>query len=168
MERIIRIDDDEIDSSTVGKLQFRLSELLGEDPTLPIKLIINSYGGHAYAMLMIIELVQSSTAPIVGMFEERAFSAAFNILQFCTKRLARPHSFLCFHVPRANAMAEIMAGIPEGTLLDGPDFDIVVEQLSRKSGKGGKWLREFALQDKQLTANEALELGFIDEVEMVS
>lgn len=166
-ERIIRINDDEMHGGTVEMVRTSLERLLSENRTEPITLFLNSYGGAAWVLEEIVALVKKSSAPINGIVGERAFSAAFNILQYCHRRIARINSLLLFHVPRANTMGALW-GIEEGTLMDGPGFDEVLEQLSKRSGKDTAWLRFFAVEDRQLTAPEALELGFIDEIEAAS
>lgn len=138
--------------------------LLGNESKLPIELIIDCDGGSLRVASFIEDAIRFCDAPVHGIVTGAAFSAAFHILQACDRRLAYPKSTLMFHSSRINNLP-----------VNHPDFDEICQSSKVKNEKYYSLfaslsnqpittIREWSRLEKEFTAQEALELNFIDEI----
>lgn len=137
-----------------------------------IVVYIDSQGGYADPMEKIVLSIKQCVVPIWGYAIGNCESAAFNILQFCDRRLAREEAKLLFHRGRIRieenkqAFHEIFpfSWEPEILTLE-TDFDReLYAMLSRRTGLQYRQIEHFANAELHMSAHEALEMGLIDAI----
>lgn len=105
-DRIFYISD-YINPETMGTMSFELLKILQYDnekdsttknyKRKPIKIFINSYGGHVYDCFGFIDIILHSKTPIYTFVTGKAMSAGFLIFLAGHKRFATPCSTLMCH-----------------------------------------------------------------------
>ena len=164
-KRIIYLEGgiDQEAAKNVGKALLWLNT---QDSTKEITLYIDSVGGNVEAGLDIVDMIKHISAPVMGIVYRSANSMAAVILQSCSKRKAMRQSDILIHdttVP-AVTLAEIEEN-PDKVLKRAKESQQRIYQiLSERSGKNIEEIKKLCKEDKRLSAYEALELGFIDEV----
>jgi len=158
--------NDEIDDHTLTDLIIRVRSLLlnRKDTTHPINLMINSPGGDVHEMFAIIDYIESLDVKVNTICRGKAFSAAAVILTCGTgKRMMSKRSTVMFHQSSSflgGKMSDITAYLDNVKNLE----KHVYELLSEKTKKDKKWWKEQMRSDMFLTAEQAKELGIIDEI----
>lgn len=151
--------------------------LLRKEPGL-ILLNIDCVGGHFEAGIRLFQSLQSGVNKTIGMVEGKAMSAGFMVLQGCRMRVAKVESKLYIHNPVGhNVMYPVRYDSNEEEFLaDQRIFfrtcqPILIENrktmfeiLLKRTGISAEKLDEVLERDKPMTAEEALELGFIDRI----
>jgi len=127
----------------------------------PIWLLIDSEGGEVKALSHVLEVITTSTVEVYGVVTGSAHSAAFEILQACSRRYAPPRATFMFHYPWAD---DDILGF--GTLkdVDSKEFAEFLVGLAKKTGQQLSVLHAWALSERVFGVTEAKELGFIDEI----
>lgn len=136
----------------------------------PIKLYINSNGGNTDAGLSIYDGLRQSVASIIGIVQQRAYSAASIVLQGCHVRKALQHAQILMHngsisMERefddiVDIEKEIRTVIEDSTRKRASMYAIYAE----RTGKSVEEIKRICLAKKAIHADEAKALGFIDEV----
>ncbi|MCR4322908.1 MAG: ATP-dependent Clp protease proteolytic subunit [Candidatus Azambacteria bacterium] len=152
----------------------RISEaliLLNAEGDAPITLYINSNGGNTDAGFSIYDMLQHSVAPVTGIVQQKAYSAASVVLQGCHTRKALKHAQLLIHNGSITMDKEFDAL--------GPDLErevlevinkcikkrtIMYDIYAQRTGKSVEEIEEICLAGKELSADEAKDIGLIDEV----
>ncbi len=163
-ERIIILGtpiNDQIANLTVAQLLF----LAREDNTKPIRMYINSPGGHVYAGMAIYDTMRQVECPVSTVAV--GFTASFGtvLLAAGTKgmRYALPHATIHMHQPLGGAQGqatdiEIQAN--EILRLRSSINDI----LAYHTGQTITQIAEDFDRDRYMTAQEAMQYGLVDEV----
>jgi len=140
----------------------------------PITLLINSPGGGLQPAFSIASAIDSIRSPVTGLVLERAASAAVTVLLSCKRRVALPGSTIFVHCVRKSFELVL-----HGEELTDSELRIManhamigrnrMEQLFvTKLGKPLEEIRELMRLGEKLdidyTAEEALQLGFIQEI----
>ncbi len=136
---------------------------LDRESALPIKLIIHSEGGFMVWLFSLLEVINSSRSPIYGLADGCANSAAFFLLHACARRSSYPDSEFMFHPPRIPANEDWNCH-EDDILEDDESYQQLLTKLARCSGESVEVLAAWGREDRVFTAQEALELGFIDEI----
>ena len=130
---------------------------------MPIKLIINSYGGSVLDGLGLIDVIQSSETPVISIVIGYACSMAFVIAVSCDYRVALKNTVLLNH--------DGQTGIVDSSskFRDTVKFyDRVDERLDKliasKSKLTIKELADTKRQEVYMFADEAKDLGLIDGI----
>jgi ATP-dependent Clp protease protease subunit len=128
-----------------------------------INLHINSYGGDAYGMLGTIDVIRLSNIPIKGIAKGQVMSAGALILIGCHKRVMTKNSIMMVH-----DLNTFLGGTYKDIT---SEYDhimtiqkIVYEYLEKNSNKDKKWWETKLQRNLYLTAQEAMDLGLIDEI----
>lgn len=135
------------------------------DQKKPISLYINSPGGVVYAGLAIYDAMQMIKAPVSTVAVGVTASMATALLTFGAKglRYALPHATVHMHPTGGGAQ-----GYTEDVRIAIREQERLQTQLFHLMGKhtGHSWheLEQFFLRDKYMTAPEARQLGFVDEI----
>jgi len=135
------------------------------DQKKPISLYINSPGGVVYAGLAIYDAMQMIKAPVSTVAVGVTASMATALLTFGAKglRYALPHATIHMHPTGGGAQ-----GYTEDVRIAMREQERLQTQLFHLMGKhtGHTWqeLEQYFLRDKYLSAPEARELGFVDEI----
>ncbi len=164
-ERIIFLGV-QIDDASANDVMAQLLTLESNDPDRDIVIYINSPGGSFTALMAIYDTMQFIRPDIQTVCLGQAASAAAVLLAAGTKgkRLAVPNARILIHQP---AM--------EGAYGQVSDLEIqaneiqrvrrlMEETLARHTGRTAEQIRADIERDKILTATEAKEYGFIDEL----
>lgn len=101
-ERVLVLNQ-EIDSFIIDNYELFILNWNREDKGLPvdkrkpIKIYINSVGGDMYSAMSLIDVIQSSITPVIGVGFGLIASAAFHVYIACHKRIAFPNSVFLMH-----------------------------------------------------------------------
>ena len=133
-----------------------------------ITFIINSNGGSNDTLTSMRGITILAGLKTVGIVIARARSNGFRLLQLCEKRLAIPGANLMFHWGSCSlGNADISA------LMDGQDWPIehikrvrfaYASEIAARTGISLEALMQYANYERQFTAEQALEVGLLDEI----
>jgi len=164
-KRIILIDKEiteELCGEWIGKIA--LLDLKGAKTKKPIILLVNTYGGDAYAAMGVMDVIKNCVCPVITVCIGVAMSGGSVILGSGTKRYAVPNSRIMVHQhwddmgPKTHM--EIMNEAEESKRLFKQLEDYYVVAMGQSHAKVKKLLEK----DSYLTAQDALTLGLIDEI----
>lgn len=128
-----------------------------------INLHINSYGGDAYGMFGVIDIIRLSKYPIRGIAKGQVMSAGAYILIGCKDRVMTKNSIMMLHDLNTflgGAYKDISSEYDHIKTLQ----KIVYQYLEENSNKDKDWWENKLQRNLYLTANEALEYGLIDKI----
>lgn len=155
VKRVVWLTGD-IDLETTVRALKGLSVLdrLSEDPII---LMINSEGGDMVQGFAIIDAISHCRSQVIGVVRGNAQSAAFVILQSCQVRRASKHAVLMTHAGSRTTAFDLEIDMKADEII-----------LRRMREKDPKWtmnkLQKWQACDKYMFADEAREMGFLDEV----
>lgn len=161
--RIIALDA-EVTPASCSRIIQELLELEHEDPQAPITLLVSSPGGDVYAGLGLISVMQSVSCPVTTVACGLVASMATVIAACGDHSMAYENSYIMMH--------QVMAGMG---VSQQTDMRIMAEQtesirakldgiLAEHSNMDVAEAHERTERDCWLTAQEALDMGLIDEV----
>lgn len=128
-----------------------------------INIHINSYGGDAYGMLGTIDVIRLSKYPIKGIAKGQVMSAGAYILIGCHHRVMTKNSIMMLHDLNTflgGTYKDISSEYNHIKTLQG----IVYQYLEENSNKDRDWWEKTLQRNLYLNAEEAKELGLIDEI----
>jgi ATP-dependent Clp protease protease subunit len=128
-----------------------------------INLHINSYGGDAYGMLGTIDVIRLSKYPIKGIAKGQVMSAGAYILIGCHYRVMSKNSIMMLHDLNTflgGTYKDISSEYNHIQTLQA----IVYQFLEDNSNKDKAWWEEKLQRNLYLNAEQAKELGLIDEI----
>jgi ATP-dependent protease ClpP protease subunit len=129
---------------------------------------INSYGGEVAVLDAIRAAMYETRLKFVGFVMTRAMSAAFDLLQHCDWRVGLSGMLLMAHYGNtgmSNAMLAVLHESPKMALeLERARIEESLQFYARRSGLPAKRIHELCRSDIRFTANQALAMGFLDEV----
>lgn len=170
--RIVRLRD-YFTKEDVEKLEGRMRKFEKEDDE-PIVLLIDSNGGDRVPATHLRQVIKGLSVPVYGLVIGRCYSAAFYVLQACHKRIAREGTNLLFHnnfldvVVRVDPDSDLCVahGMLEATRkhLRRVRTQILTEIQSDLQEFSRRKLLEVMKKGEKISASEALEDGFLDEV----
>ena len=163
-ERIIILGtpiNDQIANLTVAQILF----LAREDNTKPIRMYINSPGGHVYAGMAIYDTMRQVECPVSTVAV--GFTASFGtvLLAAGTKgmRFALPHATIHMHQPLGGAQGQATdIEIQANEILRLRSS--INEILAHHTGQTTTQIAEDFDRDRYMTAQEAMQYGLVDEV----
>lgn len=143
---------DDVDNESIGKLTWSILQQIQEDDEKdekekdykrePIKLYINSYGGNAYDMWGLIDVILNSKTPIYTYCTGYAMSVAFKIFLAGHKRFCYKHSTFMYH--------QINFGL-SGRLQD-------IEENRKEMGDQNTKIEEYVIDRTNLTKDDIKEI----------
>ena len=153
--------NDQIANLTVAQLLY----LASEDAQKPIRLYINSPGGHVYAGMAIYDTIQQVECPVSTVAV--GFTASFGtvLLAAGTKgmRYALPNATVHMHQPLGGAQGQASdIEIQANEILRLRES--INQILSFHTGQSAEQIEEDFDRDRYMTAEEAMEYGLVDEV----
>lgn len=135
-----------------------------DDKDKPVTLVISTYGGEAYAMFGMVDLIRTSEFKIDTTVIGSAFSAGAWILAAGTgKRRAHEHSHIMVHQLRGDVggtMQEIDQTTQHHKGMQQKSEDL----LARFSHKDKRYWQRVCKKEFYMTPDQALKLGIIDEI----
>ena len=131
---------------------------------LPINLVIDSFGGCAFSALGIIDYIENLDVPVNTICRGKAMSAGALILAAGTgTRYATKRSTIMLHQGMGTTSGKI--GDLRSTANHYTKIDQMIgEILEEHTKKPAKWWTYETAHDKYFTAQEAIEVGIIDEI----
>jgi ATP-dependent Clp protease protease subunit len=165
-ERIIFLGV-QIDDASANDVMAQLLCLESMDPDRDIIIYINSPGGSFTALTAIYDTMQFVRPEISTVCMGQAASAAAVLLAAGTpgKRMALPNSRVLIHQPSGGTEGAMQVSDLEITANEIQRMRVLEEEmLAKHTGKTVEAVRIDIERDKILTAEEAKEYGFVDEV----
>jgi len=165
-ERIIFLGV-QIDDASANDVMAQLLCLESMDPDRDIIIYINSPGGSFTALTAIYDTMQFVRPEISTVCMGQAASAAAVLLAAGTpgKRMALPNSRVLIHQPSGGTEGAMQVSDLEITANEIQRMRVLEEEmLARHTGQTVETVRADIERDKILTAEEAKEYGFVDEV----
>lgn len=134
-----------------------------------IIIVLNSEGGCVTNGLAIYDVIKSCQNEVVIKVVGAAMSISSIILQAGDKRIATKHARLMIHRGSASMegnLVDVEKAVKETKQLDKMCVDIYFEKLTDKNPdfKRNK-LEKMMDYDTYISAEEALELGFVDDID---
>jgi ATP-dependent Clp protease protease subunit len=165
-ERIIFLGV-QIDDASANDVMAQLLCLESMDPDRDIIIYINSPGGSFTALTAIYDTMQFVRPAISTVCMGQAASAAAVLLAAGTpgKRMALPNSRILIHQPSGGTEGAMQVSDLEITANEIQRMrDLEETILAKHTGQTLERVRADIERDKILTAEEAKEYGFVDEV----
>lgn len=131
----------------------------------PIKIYIDSYGGHVYQILGVISIIEKSKTPIHTICTGCAMSCGFLLLISGHRRFAYRLSTPLYHSVSATASGQIKT--LEEDVKEAKRLQSILEELTLKNTKINKKKLKDIYEKKIdwfMGAEEALKLKVIDEI----
>lgn len=166
---------DDVDNESIGKLTWSILQQIQEDDEKdekekdykrePIKLYINSYGGSAYEMCGLIDIILNSKTPIYTYCTGSAMSAAFKIFLAGHKRFCYKHSTFMYHQIsfwRSGKYQDLVEDREEMDWLNKKIEEYVIDRTNLTKDDI-KEIRE-KKKDFYIHSDEAVKYGIVDEV----
>ena len=130
----------------------------------PINIILNSPGGSVYDMNGLIDYMNTLSVPVNIIVRGKAMSAAAVILAAATgKRFASKRSTIMFHEPSSMGIGK-QSDLKANVKHIGNMEDDTNKLLGEVTNKPAEWWEKEQKVDLYLNAQEALDLGVIDEI----
>lgn len=153
-----------------------LDVLQGEDPNRPITICMKTCGGVWEEGMAIYDAIWAVPNPVTVVSYTHARSMSSIILQAANKRVLMPHSTFMFHMgtlSTSGTYKQVMSDISFTKHSEDQMYEIYIDAMKRH-GKFSKWGRERIRnmlelemnkkEDVYLTAEQAVQWGFADEV----
>ena len=141
----------------------------------PITLLISSNGGDVPSGKYIGDIIQTLRSPVDGLVIDRAASMAVDVLLTCRKRRALPHAEIYVHFTRcgfevvrdSEAISDIdIAALTKKLTDDKRDReDLYMARLGKTRDQVHELFRLGEKYSLDYSADQALKLGFIDEID---
>ena len=162
-EQRIIILNGEINEKTSQKFLQYLLSLASQDPTKEITVYLSTYGGDAYDMMAMHDMIQIIQCPINTVAIGKVMSAGVLILAAGKKRTATPNTIIMMHqvsTEVGGSVKDLSIEISHVKALQ----EVMYKLYSKYTGKALKTIEYDLTHDKYLTATEAVEYGLIDEI----
>lgn len=173
-DRIIYLSGD-IDNNSIAKVSEQILKIIEIDNSgmrtycnyklIPIQLHIQSFGGNVDDMWALIDIIESSTTPIITICSGYCMSAAALIFMAGHARYMYKHSSLMLH-----QMSVGNGGKINDFTLDEKRFakmhKDMMKYIKKHSKLGKKFFKRFdkAKEDVYLSAKKCLKYGICDEI----
>lgn len=129
----------------------------------PIKLYINSLGGDPYEAFSIVDRIQNCKVPVYSYVEGKVGSAATLLSLSAHRRFISKNSVMLFH-----QISTWFSGTYENHIDERKNFDMIMERVKNfyvgHSKISMEELEELLKHDLDLSAEECLKYGFIDQI----
>jgi len=139
-----------------------------KDPSKPIAIYINSYGGYADALASMIETIEESSNPIITICHGTAMSCGAILLSCGDLRFCGKHSRVMVHEVSGGAYGDVHDvhnDAEETKRLNEYFLGLMAKNCGFKSyAEFRKWLKEQDGRDRYMNAEQALKFGIIDAI----
>lgn len=161
-----------VDAKTVEKALQQLSVWHRQDPTCPMNITIHSEGGsaldgiHLFDQLWAYSLRGGGTHKVTATVKGYAASMAAILVQAADERIIGPQSWLMIHKVSAGASGKVTEIMNTAKFLEHMCDRIAKVFVDRAGGKidAETFANKWEHKDWWLSANEALQHGFVDEI----
>ena len=156
-----------IDEEQMIKVGQKVVQFYDEDPQAEITLYINSSGGNPNLAIAFYDIVRIKKIVLTTMAVGECGSSALIILLAGSKRIATQNTLFLVHQLSRNFDKDESLSVSELGVMN-QNLEKLADKLRRiVADKTGKPMGEIKAQEKKgtvLTAEEALEFGFIDRI----
>lgn len=167
-DRILYLDG-YVDEDVLHTLILQICKINGEDygipveERIPITLIINSGGGNSIIGMSLVNVIQNSNTPVIGVCFGMCASMAFGIFAVCHTRLAVPDAVFMVHD------GDVCIG---NTATKVKDYMKLVPKLDERYNRAiaartkftVKELDEMSPHDNWFFADELIEMNMVDGI----
>lgn len=153
---VIRVTEFDEESAAEFSTQMSKAHETGQ-PVIPV--VIDSYGGEAYALLSMIADIQNARLPVVTIVEGKAMSCGAMLFCFGAQRYIAPHATLMLHDISADSVGkneELKANAEATDRLQILAFGLMDRQCGQKEGYFNGMLDKKKHADWYLAAGEAV------------
>lgn len=162
-QRIIHMEG-EFNNENCDNIRKKLMFLAQEDPEADINIYINSPGGSIPSLMSIVDTIRTIKPKVNCINVQEAYSCGAVLLEAATgKRLALPDSMFLLHQCSSGAQGKF-TDMQIQFELTRKYNEMVFRVMSEGCGKSVEELKAMGKDDCFLTAQECLEMGFIDEI----
>ncbi len=156
----------QVDDASANDVMAQLLHLESDDPDREITIYINSPGGSFTALMAIYDTMQYVRPDVRTVCLGQAASAAAVLLAAGTpgKRMALPNSRVLIHQPATEGIYGQVSDLEIQANEVQRMRELLESTLSKHTGKPADEIRKDIERDKILTADQAKEYGFVDEV----
>lgn len=166
LKRPVTARVNEFDEFASRMLSYNITEAkLNNQKSLPV--VIDSYGGEAYSLMGMVDLLTNSGLDIITIATSKAMSCGAFLLAIGKKRYATPKSTIMIHAVRSTMRGDLDSQKNEVNQLEKLN-NMAFELLDTNTNKpSGFWLNKLAENnnnDLYLSAQEALNLGLITNI----
>lgn len=162
--------DDEIDESILHTIIMRIYKINGQeannpitDDTAPIIIVVNSCGGSVISGLALMDAINASRVPVIGICVGYAYSMAFSIFTQCHVRVATKNASFLFHdgwTCDSNTSSKVKDTAKFYEKVD----ERVNKLIASKTKLTTDYLNSIARADTYWFADEGKENGFVDAI----
>lgn len=166
--RILYLDN-YVNNDILHTLILQIAKFNGEDygkpieQRIPITLIINSGGGEAFIGMALVNAIQNSETPVIGVCLGLCASMAFGIFAVCHTRVSVPDAVFMVHDGSAVVADNITKVKDYAKFLDKLD-----ERYNRAIASRTKFtvkeLQGIAPHDNWFFADELVDMGMVDGI----
>jgi ATP-dependent Clp protease, protease subunit len=138
-----------------------------EAPHKPIELHMSSPGGDPYAMLRLMDVIQSSSCQVKFYGGGEICSAATWVMAICDERYLYPNTLVLIHDSSAGGTDEVPAKLSDAYIhMDAERLlqDRLNQIFADNSRMPKEFWDEFVKRDLYLSAEETIALGLADKV----
>ena len=155
----------DINNKTACSLLKNINFLISNNLNKTIKVFLQSDGGCLYSSLGLYDYISSlSQTNIEIIVMGNAFSGAALLLQSADKRVCMPSSKIMIHEGHAFVPEDNLNNIKEFISAYENEVALMVEIFAAKTGQKTSVLKKKMKNDIYLNAEEALEMGLVDEI----
>lgn len=157
----------EFDDKSAKEFVLQLQRQSAKDPTAPILIYIDSFGGSAHGLLTMISAMESVPNQLITVSLGKAMSAGAVLLACGDIRYASPHSSIMVHemstwigghIDDVNVEHENIIRLNEYIM------QLLAKKCKIKSGLAGLKKKLKGVRDLYLTAEEAVTFGLVDRI----
>lgn len=151
------------------KFREQVLKLALRDPTLPIIVYIDSYGGYVHSLAKMIDTLDQLANPIITVCMGKAMSCGAILLSHGHYRYCAPNSTVMIHEVSSGTFGDVH-DIHNDTLetkrLNEHFLGLLARNCGIKTGYKGlrKFIKERDGRDLYLDPHAAMEFGIVDEV----
>jgi ATP-dependent Clp protease protease subunit len=157
------------DEEHASKFRIMMMNRYKKDPTAPIIIYIDSYGGCVDALAKMMDTMDELPNPKITVCMGKAMSCGAILLSYGDYRYCAKHSRIMIHEASSLAMGDVhdaYADTLESKRLNEYFMDVLAKRCSIKSGYEG--LRAIIKardgRDIYLNAKEAIKFGIVDKI----
>ena len=147
---------------------------LDREGTSPILLVVDTIGGSSIGAQIVAAVISFCRSPTIGLVISRAASAGFTVLQACDLRLALATSYVMTHytnlrdpetpITNARSIDSLQDWMQMRMSFRKAMWTRQEESLCRLTGLDPERIKEMLGRDRDVSAMEAFQLGFIDGI----
>lgn len=132
-------------------------------PPAPVYLHLHSYGGFVHSGFAIADIIKHIKTPVYCVAEGMVASAATLPLMACERRFAYPHTYFLIHQLKSIAWGKF-SDLEDEMKLCNDMMEHMIEFYINHSSMDRNQVKDLLNRESWLTAQQALELGIIDEI----